>query len=330
MPIPVKLRVPPPPVVAGPTPPTPVQWGKTYVSITGKNGEGEEIPLTGFSGKAWPGIVMQPGATGLDSPPFELHSDDSPNLDGGIFRNSRAVQREIMVPVHLHGIDRKSLKDLQRKLVSSLNPTKGYCVLKFIESDAVPKYLYCYYKAGMEGSEETSQSGFTWKTFGIQLTAFDPYFYSDFVQAAQWSFGTGEPFLSTTVSFLPFKINAGLLSGSEVTIVNPGDVQAWPVWKLNGPIRSFQFVSPDGKSFGITAPIDGSNVIGGGRTLTVDTRPGYKSLKDDLGVNYWPLLDDDPELWPISEGISECNVSIVPGAGTASVELTYSPRYEGF
>lgn len=329
MPIPVLRQVTPTPTPPRPIPPTPEVWSRTYVSITGKNGEGEEIPLTGFSNSLWPGIIMMPGATGLDAPPFELHADDSPNLDGGIFRDARAVAREIMLPVYLYGIDRRTVRDLKTRLVSSLNPKKGYCILKMVEGDAVPRYLRCYYKAGMEGSEAQDDAGFTWKKFGIQLTAYDPYFYSDDVQVAQWSFGDGEPFLSTT-SFLPLHLNVGVVGGSQVDIYNPGDIEAWPQWELTGPIKGFQFVSPDGAKFGIAAPGDGSDVIPLNRTLKVDTRPGYKTLRDDQGTNYWPKLDANPELWPIPEGQSTCTVSITPGTTAAKVRLTFQPRYEGY
>lgn len=330
MPIPVLRQAPPVPVPTGPQPPQPVYWGRTYVSITGKNGEGEEIPLTDFTNTLWPGIVMMPGATGLDAPPFELHADDSPNLDGGMFRDARAVAREVMIPIYLHGIDRRTIREMKSKLVSSLNPKKGFCVLKFIEGDGIPRYLRCYYKGGMEGSETEDQAGFKWKKFGLQLTAYEPYFYSDDVQVASWTFGDGEPFLSTTQGFFPLRLNSGMISGSEVVVSNPGDVEAWPRWELTGPIKGFSFASPSGQSFGITPLIDGSDIITGGRTLIVDSRPGFKSLKDDSGKNYWPDLDPNPQLWPVPEGDSICTVDILPGSSNAKVRLVFQPRYEGY
>lgn len=330
MPIPVPKVVVPVVPPTGPTPPTPEIWGRTYVSITGKNGEGEEIPLTGFSNSKWPGIFMMPGATGLDSPPFELHADDSPNLDGGIFRDARAVAREIMLPVYLHGIDRRTVRDLKSKLISSLNPKKGFCVLKFVEGDATPRYLHCYYKGGMEGSEAQDDAGFTWKKFGIQLTAYDPYFYSDDIQVAQWLFGEGQAFVSDTNPFFPLHLNGGIVQGSQVHVHNPGDIEAWPRWELTGPIKAFEFVSPEGESFGISVPEDGSDVVPLGRTLTIDTRPGYKSLKDDAGTNYWPMLDANPELWALPEGDSTLTVNIVPGSTNTKVRVVFQPKYEGY
>lgn len=326
MPIPVQVQTSVVLAADVPQPPQKVHWGRTYVSITGRNGQGEEIALTDFSNSLWPGIVMMPGATGLDAPPYELHSDDSPNLDGGMFRDARAVAREIMLPVFLYGIDRQTVKSLKRKLISSLNPKKGYSVLKFVEGDATPRYLRCYYKSGMEGSETTDEAGFTWKKYAIQLTAYDPYFYGDDVRVAEWAFGTGDAFLNTT-SFFPLHINAGLVVGSNIDLSNPGDVEAWPIWELTGPIRGFHFTSPSGESFGITAPVDGSNTVPAGRTLTVDTRPGYKTLTDDLGTNYWPRLDTNPELWQVPEGDSVATVDILPGSDNASVRLSFEPMY---
>src|SRR5690606_41709709 len=100
----------------------------------------------------------------------------------------------------------------------------------------------------MEGREAQDQAGFIRKKFGLQLVAYEPYFYSDDVQVAQWTFGEGGPFLSTTEAFFPLRINGGLLMGAEVHVTNPGDVGAWPGWELTGPIKGLGFDSPAGRS----------------------------------------------------------------------------------
>ncbi|MGK5496395.1 phage tail domain-containing protein [Streptomyces sp. URMC 125] len=307
-----------------------MDWGHTYVSITGSNGEGEEIPLTGFSSREWPTIFIQPGATGLDAPPVVLHADESPNLDGSMFRSSRTTAREVMLPVYLYGIDRRTLRDLKRKLIRALDPRNGYCVLKFIESDSQPRYLYCYYKGGMEGNEGEDQAGFRWVRYGIQLSAFDPWFYSDEIQVAQWAFGGGTAFLRPTEPLYPLKLTKGTMSETAIPLVNPGDVEAWPIWQITGPVKSFTFTSPKGESFGISARPDGSDVVPDGRVLTVDTRPGHKTLKDDTGTNYWPMLAPNPSLWSIPAGRSTAGVHVAASASTASLRLSLRPRYETY
>ncbi|MGV9693324.1 phage tail domain-containing protein [Streptomyces sp. NPDC003444] len=314
-------------------PPKPMQWGHTYVSISGSNGEGEEIPLTGFSGREWPSIFMQPGAIGLDAPPFELHSDESPNIEGGTFRGARAASREIMIPVYLHAIDRRTLRELKRKLIGSLNPQNGFCLLKMMEGDGQPRYLEVHYKGGMEGQETEDASGFCWVKYGLQFTALKPWFVSDRLPVAEWSFGGGESFLSAGQPFMPLRISRGAVAGSSIPVVNPGDVEGWPIWHIEGPVRSFRLTGPDGRQqFAISAPAGGSDAVPAGRTLTVDTRPGYKSLKDDRGTNYWSRLDTSPApaLWSVPPGRSLVGVELVAGSGPATLKLTLNPRYGSY
>lgn len=329
MPIPARPLVP----VSGPSrarllPPIPEDWQNTHVSIRGRNGEGEEIPLTGFQSSSWPAIVLQPGVSGLDMPPFQVHTDDSPNLDGSMFRGARAAARQILLPVFVYGIDRRTLRDFKRKLANALNPKAGYCVLTFTEQDGIPRRLQCYYTGGMEGNESLDASGFKWVAYGIQLSAVDPWFYGDTEAAADWSFGSSQPFLGTP--FFPVKLGVGTPSSSTLAVNNPGDIEGWPVWTITGPLKSFEFTGPDGTSWGIPAQAGGADCLQSGRTLTVDCRPGYKTIKDDQGTNYFPLMSPNPSLWSLPPGISTFQAELVAGSGTPTVGMKLSPRYASY
>ncbi|MEV5883089.1 phage tail domain-containing protein [Streptomyces sp. NPDC052020] len=326
MPIPVRSKAPVSEArFSAPAVPVPENWQHTYVSIRGANGQGEEIPLTGFQGRSWPVIVLQPGVSGLDLPPFELHADDSPNLDGSMYRGARAAARQVLLPVYVYGIDRKTLKAFKRKLANALNPKSGYCVLTFVEQDGVTRRLQCYYAGGMEGNESADAAGFRWITYGIQLTAMDPYFYGDLEAAASWSFGTAQPFLKNP--FFPVRLSAGTTAADTITVSNPGDIEAWPVWTFTGPLKSFALTGPDGSTFGIPAQAGGADALQAGRTLTIDTRPGYKTAIDDRGINYFPLMNPSPSLWPLPPGTSTVKTSLVAGSGTATVNVKLTPRY---
>jgi hypothetical protein len=311
-----------------PSVPVPEDWQNTYVSIRGANGQGEEIPLTGFLSASWPAIMLQPGASGLDLPPFELHTDDSPNLDGSMFRGARAAARQILLPVYVYGIDRKTLRSFKRKLANALNPKMGYCVLTFIESSGVARRIQCYYAGGMEGNESADSSGFRWISYGIQLTATDPWFYGDTEIGADWSFGSAQPFLGNP--FLPIKLGKGTRSTGTLTVNNPGDIEAWPVWSITGPIKSFEFTGPDGTSWGIPAQAGGADALLNGRTLTIDCRPGYKTVLDDQGTNYFPLMASSPSLWSIPPGTSTVQADLVSGSGTPTVTMALFPRYSTY
>jgi hypothetical protein len=255
--------------------------------------------------------------------------DESPNLDGAMFRGARAASRPILLPIYVYGIDRKTLRELKRRLATALNPKFGYCVLTFIEQDGEPRRLKCYYLGGMEGSEAVGASGFTWVSYGIQLTAADPWFYGDTEVAADWYFGTAQPFLGNP--FFPVKLSKGTPSSPSLTIENPGDIEAWPVWTITGPLKSLEFTGPDGKQkWGIPAQVGGADALQAARTLTVDCRPGYKTLKDDQGMNYFPLLSSNPSLWSVPPGTSTFKADLVAGSGTPTVKMTLSPRYSTY
>ncbi|MFG3176582.1 phage tail domain-containing protein [[Kitasatospora] papulosa] len=309
----------------GVTYPVPERWQRTYVSIRGRNGEGEEIPLTGLRSRAWPAMVLQPGATGLDLPTYSVHMDESPNLDGSTVRGARASARQILLPCFVYGIDRKTLRQLKAKLADALNPKNGYSVLTFIEQNGEPRRLKCYYVGGMEGSEAVGASGFTWISYGIQLIAADPYFYGDTATAASWSFGTDQPLLGS--SFLPITLAKGTVSTGTLTIENPGDIEAWPVWEITGPLKRFKFTGPDGTSFGIPDQPSGLDALPSDRTLTVDCRPGYKTVRDDTGKIYFPLLSANPSLWSVPSGTSTATADLLSGSGSPTVKMSLYPRY---
>jgi hypothetical protein len=274
---------------------------------------------------------MQPGATGLDMPTYGLFSDASPNLDGSIFRSARATAREIMIPVYLYGIDRQTINALKRKFFQALNPKRGYCLIRFTEGNGVTRSISAYYKGGMEGSEG-STSGFSWAKYGLAFTAMDPWFYPDAPSETSWGFGTGEPLLSTTRAFFPIAITDGVMGdpGELQAIENPGDIEAWPVWRITGPVKSFELTSPYGETIKASAAPDGSDVVATGRVLTIDTRPGKKTVRDDLGVNYWSKLSANPQFWPGDPGITNADIKVVAGSGQAAVALSFYPRYASF
>lgn len=270
-------------------------------------------------------MVLQPGATGLDLPPFAVHMDESPNLDGSMFRGVRASARPVLLPIFVYGIDRKTLRQFKAKLAAALNPKLGYSLLTFIEQDGETRTLKCYYSGGMEGSEAVGASGFTWISYGIQLTAADPWFYGTTETAANWSFGIDQPFLRDP--FLPLTLSKGTTSKGTITIENPGDIEAWPVWEITGPLKRFKLTGPDGTSFGIPDQPGGVDALASGRTLTIDCRPGYKTVQDNTGQIYFPLLSANPSLWSVPAGTSTAQADLLAGSGTPTVKMTLYPRY---
>jgi hypothetical protein len=160
----------------------------------------------------------------------------------------------------------------------------------------------------------------------------DPCFYPTRSESMRWTFGAGSPLLSTSVPFFPMHLVDGVMGGNgeHLTIVNPGDIEAWPIWQLHGPIKSFALTSPSGDSVKAPAPSDGSDLVATGRMLTIDTRPGKKTVADNLGNNFWGKLDTNPRFWSVEPGETEVSVSVVTGSASAAVALSFYPRYASY
>ncbi|WP_053164112.1 hypothetical protein [Streptomyces noursei] len=156
------------------------------------------------------------------------------------------------------------------------------------------RYLRCRYKDGLEGNESEDSAGFRWQRHGLQLTAFDPWYYGDEFHVAECSFGRGSAFLKPAASLVPPTLSQGLASRPDLPVTNPVDTHAWPVWEIAGPAKRFRLTLGE-RSFGITG--NDGDAVPGDTTLTIDTRPSHKTLVDDKGKNYYrPRLDRSPSL----------------------------------
>ncbi len=113
--------------------------------------------------------------------------------------------------------------------------------------------------------------------------------------------------------------------GSVTEIVNGGDVEAWPVWTIRGPMTKLTAVNETvGLRFAVTHTLLTEQVI----TITTN-RPSVRGPGDAnlTGKVDWfnPLGCD---LWPLADGENRIRFQI-DGAGPGTrVDLTFTPRYE--
>ncbi|MEV4282001.1 phage distal tail protein [Actinoplanes xinjiangensis] len=134
-----------------------------------------------------------------------------------------------------------------------------------------------------------------------------------------------KPFMSISSSRLVSGTGSDTTVPSATTVVNDGDVEAWPVWTLNGPFTKLTAVNlTSGARFSLTYN------VAAGDTITITTnRP---SVRDLAGVNRSRFIDwTNPlgtELWPLTPGANQISF-IALGAGTGTrVQMAFTPRHE--
>ncbi|MFI6685376.1 phage distal tail protein [Streptomyces sp. NPDC050485] len=307
---------------------TPVPWPRTFLTWCGSNGD--TIPLTGdITGRDSPaGIAIAKGPAGLGMPTFDLKADQLPNMDGGLFRSTRATTRDITIPLIIRGVDRTSLLKMHNRLLRALNPNTGPGWITATEGDGIARHLECYYISGAEGSETEENGAFTWMKMALVLRAMDPYWYSAAERQYDWHLDTGTamPFLSNAAypGFFPMRISsAGFSPGGLVDAVNDSSVEAWPVWTAYGPLTSLALENvTTGQRFRLRDNV----TVPTGKALVIDTRPGIKTVELD-GVNAWPQMNADSALWPLRPGRNQLRVMATDVGPTTLIRLHHVPRY---
>jgi hypothetical protein len=110
------------------------------------------------------------------------------------------------------------------------------------------------------------------------------------------------------------------------SIVNPGDVEAWPVWTLTGPLtRLHAWNETLGSRFALSFPLSEQ------QTITITTRPSTVRGPGDANLSKhidW-FNPAGTELWPLADGTNTVGLEVDGAGPTTSVRLEFTPRYDG-
>ena len=101
--------------------------------------------------------------------------------------------------------------------------------------------------------------------------------------------------------FLPLVLGASD-AWALLTADNTGDVDAWPVITVRGPSEEVTVTNnTTGAFWQVTGGIDAGSI------LTVDHRPGHKTVSVD-GVNAFDRLTATSSLWPLQRGVNQVEI----------------------
>ena len=298
--------------------PPPVDPGREHVGIW----------LETWDGKSWrldapdSGIVLMRGARGFGMVSVEHHRDEHAIIPGSRWRDARVLEREIFLPLYVFsdGTSR-DWQEHNRAFWRGLRTGKT-AWLYVMWPDGTKRRIQVRYEKGGEEAFEMDPVFYGWAKYGIYLTAEQPYWEGVDFPPKEWGAalpvyffggGTSGPTLGP-----PFGIAKPTTSG-RTSINNPGDVEAWPVWTITGPMISCE-LGADGQTIIVPFPLVSGDV------LVIDTRPTAQTAILNGTIDKTPNLGsfgfaqiepgDDVELTVLTEGTG----------GSVRVELT--PLYE--
>lgn len=254
-------------------------------------------------------------------PKVAFQSDPVPGQPGEYFRDVLHGPREFGVVFDLIGTSDSDLRVKLRQMIAKLDPTRGPGRIRVTSPVGDQREIVCRYSGGGEIEETVGEnSGSSWQRMPITFLAHDPYWYDVSPTSQQFAV---TPLVASFFPFFPIKLTASELA-LDTVVDNTGDVETWPVWTIAGPggvIRLSNLSTGKEMYFAAAA-------LSAGQTITVDTRPGIKSITYDDGTNAYTLMSGTSSLWPIERGINTIRLEM-SGVDTLTsyLRLTYWRRY---
>lgn len=284
------------------------------------------------------------GVTGRFMPPVEVVDEPVPFGDGTRFRRKNVGPRPVVVPVDVAGTSRDVFMATVRTFARRFSPKLDEGKLVWTHADGVTRELRCHYVDGLGFAEELPDRA----TPSLLFRAPDPFWYAtaDYVETFQVE-NTARNFFP----FLPFKLASSSLVAFDQTaydadvpydspilydgpaegvaqpggflVDNLGDVDAWPVWVVTGPGSDLKLENrTSNKALTITGV-----TLAAGETITIDTRPGKKSVTRSNGTNLMEWLSNTSKLWPLVAANNRIQVTLAGSDTRSSVRLTARWRY---
>jgi hypothetical protein len=268
------------------------------------------------------GLVLKRGVRGLGRITQENHRDEHESLAGSRYRDFRATNRDIFLPVHVYSDgDSDAWVKHNRAFTKTMRAGKtGW--LHIIHPDGEHRRIQARYEKGLDEAFDLDPAFFGWATYGIYFIAEQPYWEAATPIGDNWRspepvyfFGGG----SSPGNGPPFGISDEK-DVSTATITNPGDVEAWPKWVYRGPATSAS-VGVDGEV--VEIPI----ALLEGQSITLDLNPYEQSAIRENGTDVTNQLGTF-DFSPIPPGESVALDITLVGTGGGSVELELTPLYE--
>jgi hypothetical protein len=265
------------------------------------------------------GVYLRPGLRGLGMPPIIRYSQKSPAVAGSFYRGSTVDERDVFWNVKVfRNTGSQDWIEHNRRWWRSLNPTKTG---KWVVTQPSGDYRNLEIRL-------VDDSGFTWASdteldpeiagfanYGLNLVAEQPYWQGAPISISWRPEGSPQPFFSPPGSASVFSIgSSNAVFGAR--IANPGDVDAWPVWKVNGPYTV--------ASVGVGSRLISLPARTNGQSITVDTNPAAQTATDQTGADITAQLGS-VDFAPVPPGDpTQLNVTMT---GTGSVDVTVVPNY---
>jgi hypothetical protein len=242
------------------------------------------IVLEGWDGSVWDlrtgSVVLTPdGIVGLKGLAHADFVQDTALRDGQIYNGSRALPRDVMLPVLVgRGVNNEAdWHELNTRWWSLMQPGR-YSTLWVTAPNGSTRTLSIRFVDDGDGGSPRDPSAVRREVWPIRFVADDPWYYGDdfgrsfknggaAADEAPRNFYGGGPVTELGYG-PPFYIARGSRQ-DETALVNTGDTKVWPVLEFDDALSRFKVTIGDGVIAGETPKLQ----VLTGQTLRIETSP---------------------------------------------------------
>lgn len=184
-------------------------------------------------------FMIGQGLEGLGYPEIVNYERTSPSVHGSAWDGWVATGRKVFwtVGVYHDGTSEAWIKR-NRDFLKSFRPgTKGRWTVELPTGERLQ--LSLRYKSGLNGAFEVDPAKLGWQVYGIEFIVEQPFWEGDPIEQF-WEPGGSVPWAGVTGFGPPWNISSSRKL-SSATLTNPGEVDVYPEWELQGPFTSASF-----------------------------------------------------------------------------------------
>lgn len=269
------------------------------------------------------GIDWLPGRSGEDLPPFEFVTSENVGYHGATILGVRATTRIQTLPLLLHVQGPWSdWRPLHQRFVKAMNPLAGDGILTYVMPDGTSRQLFARYSKGGEGDAISDPAGLWWRKYAIQFRADDPWWYSTTPEVVGWDVGGPAGFFP----LLPVQLTSSRVIG-DTTLDVAGDIESYGVWTITGPANGLATLTNVGQGRSVRLNLTGTYQLGAGQTVTVDMRPGSRSILGPTGQPWLNARVGIPQFFDLAPGLNQLTLAVAGATTATRVRFTYQPKW---
>lgn len=237
------------------------------------------IVFTGSDGSSWDlingPVRLAPGVVGFLPGDIQRRWSESPMVDGALNRGYQVPVLPITLPVVISAPDGLAMRDIERDLWAGLSPDE-VCYLTLTTPDAVSRTIPVWFDGVGNPTLDRDPILMGSIAYPLGFTAADPFWRGE-PDDRVFEPVINPPDFYATGSTTDLFVLVSDRTTDTSTISNLGDVAAWPLYAVTGPVGGF--------TVGVGDSVITYGAVAAGVTVWIDAHPARRTIGFTRGGN---------------------------------------------